>query len=147
MIKYYLIIISTAFISAFSQILLNISTSKKHRNRLFEYLNPYVIISYILLVGTLIINIYAMQTLELKVAHALAASSYVFAMFLSHWILKEPITIKKALGNILIILGIIVFLSQPLLVMRIKSLSFILQNFICISYLVVISTHSLSSTM
>ena len=50
-----------------------------------------------------------MRYVPLKNAHTIAATSYVFALILSRIILKEKITVKKIVGNIIIILGIIVF--------------------------------------
>lgn len=50
-----------------------------------------------------------MKFIDLKIAHALAASTYFFTMLLSRIIMKEPITKSKVIGNILIIAGIVVF--------------------------------------
>ena len=104
--NYYIIIIINAFFSALSQILLNISADKKHKNKLLECLNPYVIISYGILFLVLIINVYCMRFVLLKNAHAVAASTYIFVLLLSRVFLKEKITAKKIIGNIIIILGI-----------------------------------------
>lgn len=106
-------IIITAFASAVSQILLNISNNKirKSHNIIFEYLNIYVMSSYFILLCVLIANIYIMQYVQLKIAHALAASTYVFVLILSKLILKERITKKKAIGNIIIIIGIVIFVT------------------------------------
>lgn len=107
--RYYIIIIINAFFSALSQILLNISADKKYKNKLFEYLNPYVIASYGILFLVLVVNVYCMKFLPLKNAHAVAASTYIFVLLLSRIVLKEKITVKKIVGNIIIVLGIIIF--------------------------------------
>lgn len=107
--SYYIIIVITAFFSALSQILLNISADKTYKNKLFEYLNPYVILSYGILFLVLVVNVYCMKFVPLKNAHAVAASTYIFVLLLSRIFLKEKITVKKVVGNIIIILGIIVF--------------------------------------
>lgn len=107
--RYYGLIVVTAFFSALSQILLNISAKKERRSRIFEYLNPYVITSYAILFAVLALNIYALRFVELKFAHAVAASTYAFVLVLSRIILKEKLTPKKILGNLIIIIGIIVF--------------------------------------
>lgn len=112
MIKYYLIIIINAFFSALSQILLNKSADKIYRNKLFEYLNPYVITSYAILFFVLIVNIYCMRYVPLKNAHAVAASTYFFVLVLSRIMLKEKITTKKIIGNIIIVVGILVFICN-----------------------------------
>ena len=107
--KYYVTIVITAFFSALSQILLNISADKKYKNKLFEYLNPYVILSYGILFLVLVINVYCMKFVLLKNAHAVAASTYIFVLLLSRIVLKEKITVRKIVGNIIIVVGIIVF--------------------------------------
>ena len=109
--KYGLMIFITAFASSISQILLNMSNRKQYKSRIREYLNAYVITSYIILALVLVANVFIMRYIDLKIAHALAASTYLFTMILSHFILKEPITKNKIIGNILIIVGIFVFVT------------------------------------
>ncbi|MCD8026850.1 MAG: EamA family transporter [Clostridiales bacterium] len=110
MSKWALLILVTAFFSSVSQILLNISNRKKYSSKIREYLNPYVISSYIILFLVLIANTYIMKFVELKIAHALAASTYVFTMILSSLIMHEKINFKKIIGNVIIVFGIIVFI-------------------------------------
>ncbi len=107
---YYLLIILTAFMSSVSQILLNLSNKVCYNNKLREYLNPYVIVSYMILAVTIFINTYALRYIPLKISHTLAASTYIFVLILSRIFLKEKITLKKVMGNILIVLGIIIFI-------------------------------------
>ncbi|MDE6209843.1 MAG: EamA family transporter [Lachnospiraceae bacterium] len=107
--KYGFLIFLTAFASSISQILLNLSNRKKYNSKIREYLNIYVISSYGILALVLIANTYIMRFVDLKIAHALAASTYLFTMVLSRIIMKEPITKNKVIGNILIITGIIIF--------------------------------------
>jgi len=105
----YLILI-TAFFTAVSQIMLNVSAEKTYDKKLREYLNPWVIGSYAILGLVLIANVWIMQFVQLKVAHVIAASTYVFVLVLSRVFLKEPLSWKKVLGNALIIAGIAVFI-------------------------------------
>lgn len=107
---YYIGVVITAFASAVSQILLNVSAEKKYRSKIKEYLNPWVISSYVILAIVLVTNIYLLGFMNLKEENAIAASTYVFVLVLSRIILKEKITIKKVLGNILIIIGILIFI-------------------------------------
>ena len=107
--SYGYLIFLTAFASSVSQILLNISNKKKYTSKSREYLNVYVISSYAILTLVLLANTYIMKFVDLKIAHALAASTYFFTMLLSRIIMKEPITKSKVIGNILIITGIVVF--------------------------------------
>lgn len=107
---YYLLIILTALMSAVSQILLNFSNRIHYPSKLREYLNPYVITSYAILGLTVFINNYALRFLPLKISHALAATTYIFVLILSRIFLGEKVTLRKVVGNIMIILGIIVFI-------------------------------------
>ena len=109
--NYAWLVFITAFASAVSQILLNISNRKKYPSRIREYLNIYVVSSYAILFLTLVANIYIMRFVDLKIAHALASSTYLFTMILSRIILGEKITRNKIIGNILIIIGMFVFVS------------------------------------
>lgn len=108
--EYYLIIVGTAFASAVSQILLNYSNKKTYKKWIFEYLNPYVISSYLILFVVLALNVYTMRFVGLKEAHVIAASTYVFVLILGRIFLKEKITKNKTIGILLITLGILVFI-------------------------------------
>lgn len=110
--KYYIMTLITAFFTSVSQIMLNISADKKYKNKIFEYLNPWVIASYTILMLVLVANSYIMKFIDLKNGHALAASTYIFVLILSRIMLKEKITWKKIVGNLLILIGIIVFVYQ-----------------------------------
>lgn len=109
--KAYLIIVGTAFASAVSQILLNYSNKKEHENKIFEYLNPYVILSYCILFVVLALNVYTMRFVGLKEAHAVAASTYAFVLILGKIFLKEKITKNKIIGVLSISIGILIFIS------------------------------------
>lgn len=108
---YYLGVVGTALASAISQILLNISAGKPHKSWIFEYLNPWVITSYLLLFGTLAANIYLLRFMDLKVQNAIASSTYVFVMLLSRVVFGEKLTRKKVLGNLCIVAGILIFIQ------------------------------------
>lgn len=108
---YYLGVLGTAFASAVSQILLNISAAKPHKNWIFEYLNPWVILSYAILFGTLAVNIYLLRFMDLKAQNAIASATYVFVMLLSRIVFGEKMTPKKVIGNLCIIAGILLFIQ------------------------------------
>lgn len=107
--QYSFLILITAFGSAVSQILLNMSNRKQYSNKIREYMNGYVLSAYGILAVVLIANAYIMQFVQLKIAHAMAATTYFFVMILSRIILKEKITKNKLIGNVLILLGIVIF--------------------------------------
>ena len=106
------IMIINAFLSAFSQILLKRSTMVKHKNGLYEYLNYRVIIAYGIYVIVLLTNAFAYKGIAYKYGSIIGATSYIFLMLLSVIILKEKISKKVLLGNLLIVVGMIVYSSN-----------------------------------
>ncbi len=103
------IMVGSQLIAAISQMLLKKSATKKYKNWIYEYLNPYVVTGYILLIGTMFINIVAYSGIEYKVGAVLATTSYIFVMIVGRICFNEKITVKKFMGNVIIICGIIIF--------------------------------------
>lgn len=95
-------------ISAFAQILLKKSAGKEYENKIKEYLNPFVIISYSIFFIATFCSIYAYKGLPLSLGPILGASEYIFVAILSRLILKEHVSVKKMIGLSVIIIGIIV---------------------------------------
>lgn len=108
-ILFALVYIAGVFVSAVAQIFLKKSAGKKYDNKLKEYLNPYVIISYAIFFGATFCTIYAYKEVPLSLGPILAASEYFFVAVLSYLFLKEKISKKKMLGLSIIILGIIIY--------------------------------------
>lgn len=98
-----------AFLAAVSQVLLKMSAGKVYKHPVWEYANPLVVIGYGILFLTMGINIFAYRFVDYKYGPVLNASSYVFILILGALLLKEKITKKKLLGNIMIIIGIIIY--------------------------------------
>ena len=106
---YALVIVGATFISSISQILLKISAEKTYENKLQEYLNPWVMIGYVLFFGCTLINVFALKYVPLSLAPILESSGYIFVTILGYFILKEKIGKKKILGMITILIGILIF--------------------------------------
>lgn len=99
----------SAFLAAVSQILLKVSAGKIYRNALMEYLNPWVISGYFLLLSTTVINLFAYKKIEYKYGAIMETLAFVFVILFSRILFKEKITKKKLFGSVLILVGIIVF--------------------------------------
>ncbi|MEA4853348.1 MAG: EamA family transporter [Christensenella sp.] len=110
-ISYLLFMAAGVFISSVSQILLKISAERNIDAKGFkaQYLNKFVIIGYLLLFIAMLIPLYVYQFVPLKYGAVIESLGYVFVMILSALILKEKITKKKLIGNLLIIAGVIIF--------------------------------------
>lgn len=104
-----LLLIFSVLIASISQILLKKSSEKEYSSFIKEYLNPYVIIGYGMMVLSTILTIFAFKGLDYKNGPIIESIGYIFVMLLSWKFLKEKITKKKIIGNALILLGILVF--------------------------------------
>lgn len=106
---YWLFLLLSVTIASFSQILLKKSAAKKYDNVIKEYLNPYVIIGYGMMVGSTILTILAYRGIEYKNGPVTESLGYILIIALSYFFFKEPVTKKKIIGNVLILLGVFVF--------------------------------------
>ena len=106
---YICIFIVGVFISSVSQIMLKTSAGRAYSSKLKEYLNPTVIVAYILFFGCTFISMFALKVVPLSMAPVLEASGYVFVAILSKVFLKEQISKKKMLGLGVIICGILIY--------------------------------------
>lgn len=109
MIKYFLIAIFSGVLSAVSQVLLKKSAEKKRASLIGEYMNPYVAGGYLLTGICMLLMIIAYRGIPYKYGAILESLVYVYIMILSKMFLGEKITEKKLTGNILIVIGVIVF--------------------------------------
>lgn len=106
---HHLILVSSVIIASISQIFLKKSTYQTHDSLLKEYLNPYVIFGYGLMIVSTILTIYAFSGLNFKEGPIIESIGYFIVMILSYFFLNEKITKRKLLGNIIIVIGIILF--------------------------------------
>ena len=106
---YYLIMLLSVTIASFSQILLKKSAMKKYSSFIKEYLNPYVIVGYGMLFGSMVLTIIAYSGVEFKIVPVMESVGYIIVMILSLLFFQEKITKKKAIGTMLILLGVIIF--------------------------------------
>ncbi len=109
MIKYYLIALFSGMLSSFSQILLKKSAQKEKDSVIKEYLNPYVIGGYAITALCMVLTIVALKGMPFKYAAVLESLTYLYIMVLSKVLLGEKLTKKKILGNIIIVIGVIIF--------------------------------------
>jgi drug/metabolite transporter (DMT)-like permease len=58
----------------------------------------------------MLLNVVALQTLDLTVASVLEASGFLYVMVLGRLFLREKITPRKLIGNALIVAGIVLTL-------------------------------------
>jgi drug/metabolite transporter (DMT)-like permease len=108
-LKYYLFIIAGVMVASVSQIVLKRTASREHGSLIKEYLNPGVIIGYLLLFGSTILGIMGLSGLAYKNGPVLESLGYIFILVMSALILKEKLTKRRIIGNTIIVIGVIVF--------------------------------------
>lgn len=106
---FYVLMLASATITAFSQIILKKSADKKHKGIIFEYINPYVLFSYVCYFGVLVLNIFIYTKIDYRFGVVINSMASVLVMVFSKLMLKETITRRRIWGNVLIILGIVIF--------------------------------------
>ena len=105
-----LIYLITPLIAAASQLMLKKAADNPRYTGVRFYVNPLVILAYVLFTGCMLLIVVALQTLDLTVASVLEASGFLYVMLLGRWFLQEKITPRKLMGNALIIAGIVITL-------------------------------------
>lgn len=107
--RYIILLVLAVLVSSISQIILKISASKTYKSVIREYFNIYVITGYGLMVLSTILVVLGLKGVPYKNQPIIESLGYIFVMILSNRILKEKITKKKVIGNLLILLGIVVY--------------------------------------
>ena len=106
----YLFVILGILSCSLFQLLLKKSAKAVHSSRVYEVLNPMVIIAYAVFFCSLLVNIWAMSKgLQLKEMAMLESLGYVFVPIMSFLILKEKISRRTICATLMVILGIFVF--------------------------------------
>lgn len=106
----YLLVILGILSCSLSQLLLKKSAKAVHASKVYEVLNPMVIIAYTVFFCSLLVNIWAMSKgLQLKEMAMLESLGYVFVPLLSFLILKERISRRTICATLMVVLGIFVF--------------------------------------
>ena len=107
--KYLVMIFIATFFSAISQILLKKSANQTHKNVIFEYLNWRVILAYFIFFAVLMVNTVAYTKIDMKYGPVIDTCTYVSVMLLSLLILKEKFKKGRLIGNLIIIIGVIIY--------------------------------------
>lgn len=108
---YLIIFVLSVVVSSVSQLLLKMSANSQYETRLAEYLNPKVIIAYMLFFGATLITVLAYQYVPLSLGPVLESTGYIFVTLLGYFVLKEKIGKQKLVGMLVIIVGVLLFNS------------------------------------
>ncbi len=103
------IILLSTLIASVSQVMLKKSALKTYDSPLKEYLNPLVIVAYVLFVGTTLLSVIAYRGIPLSLGPVLEATGYVYVTVFGVLIFKERMTPRKVLALALIVVGIAIY--------------------------------------
>lgn len=107
---YYLIVILSVFFAACAQMLLKQGACQQYDTWWRQYINGWVIGGYAIMMGAMLMNIYAMSKgVRVQDVSIIESMSYLFIPMLSFAIFKERLTWRKVISIGVIIIGIIVF--------------------------------------
>lgn len=109
---YSCVLLAGVFVSAISQVMLKKAALKKYDSVIKEYLNPLVIVAYIIFVGTTFLSIIAYKGIPLSMGPVLEATSYIYVTIFGVTIFKEKMNKKKLISLLLIVGGIVVYSMQ-----------------------------------
>lgn len=109
MIKYWIVLFMAVIVSSASQMLLKKGATIHYDSVIREYLNPWVISGYGLMILSTLCVIYAYRGVAYKNGAIIESLGYLLIMFLSRIFFGEKITKKKLIGNLIILAGVLVF--------------------------------------
>jgi len=109
LLVYAALMLMGTFISAFAQVLLKKEAQVRHGSVVEEYLNPRVIIAYIIFFCATFLSIFAYRVVPLSMGPILEATGYIWVTAFGVTIFREKMNRKKIVALGLIIAGIIVY--------------------------------------
>lgn len=109
MLFYIFMLLISVFIACISQVMLKKSSEINYKRTIEEYLNPLVVGSYILLLITTLLSVFAYRKIPLSMGTILETTSYIYITFFGVKIFGEKINSRKLGGLALIITGILLY--------------------------------------
>jgi len=106
---YYALYLFSVLVASLSQVILKKSAMIHYDTHLKEYLNPYVVGAYFFFFGSSLLTTFAYRGVPLTLGPVLESTGYIYIGILGILILKERLSRRKIIGNILIVLGIFIY--------------------------------------
>ncbi len=82
---------------------------RRNKKLFAEYLNPFTIFAYVIFITATFLTIFSYKVIPLSVGPILGATEYFFVAALSRIFLKEKLHFRKAIGLVIIFVGIVVY--------------------------------------
>lgn len=112
MTVYICINLFAVLVSGGSQIMLKYSANRSYSTLLKEYLNPYVLIAYVLFALSTLLSIYSYKVIPLSMGPVLEATGYIYVILSAKILFDEKIDRKKVIATAFIIGGIIIYATN-----------------------------------
>lgn len=101
------------FAAACAQMLLKQGAREEYASWWRQYINPWVIGGYAIMMGSLVLNVWCMSKgVLVKEVSTIESLSYLFVPVLALLLFKEKLTKRKICAIGIIILGIVLFFMQ-----------------------------------
>lgn len=106
---YFVLYLFSVLVASLSQVILKKSAMIDYKSRIREYLNPYVIGAYFFFFGSALLTTFAYRGVPLTLGPVLESTGYIYVGILGMFILKEKLSRRKIIGNLLIVGGIFIY--------------------------------------
>ena len=106
---YYAMYLFSVLVASLSQVILKKSAVIHYESRIREYLNPYVITAYFFLLSSSLLTTFSYRGVPLTMGPVLESTGYIYVGILGMIILKEKLSRRKIIGNLLIVGGIFIY--------------------------------------
>lgn len=107
--KYWIALFAAVFVSTASQMLLKRGALRESKGFLDDYMNPWVIGGYVLMIISTLCIIFAYRGVDYKNGPVVESLGFVLVMIFGRAFFREKLSQKKILGMCLVIAGIAVF--------------------------------------
>ena len=109
MVIYYIVLLIMTIFGSVASLFLKKASGSNGLINMLKNINLYI--GGFLYVSSAVLNIWLLKILDYSVILPLTSLTYIWSMFLSYFILKEKITVKKIAGVCLILVGAIIISS------------------------------------
>jgi drug/metabolite transporter (DMT)-like permease len=100
----------SVFLASCTQVILKKSAMNHAVSGISYFLNPATITAYGLFFLCTMLTFYCLQTLPVITVNMLECSAYVYILLFDYFFFGKKITLRKVIGNVMIIAGIVICL-------------------------------------
>ena len=108
-LSYAVLILIGTFISSVAQVMLKKAARRQYASFWQEYLNPRVIIAYVIFFGASLLAVFAYRAVPLSMGPILEATGYIYVTVFGVVIFHEKLSPRKLAALGLILGGIVVY--------------------------------------